>query len=126
MAAQRKCGTPGCTLPDWHEGPCSTFLTEGKRKRLMVQPPPPPKKKPVVGAQSTISIPSELGAARAKRMRRVAPPSQVPAEQSSLPNGLQRFYHVHRWGVPELKKSCAQLPEFQKVACVRQLRQLAW
>lgn len=100
MAAQRKCGTPGCTLPDWHEGPCSTFLTEGKRKRLMVQPPPPPKKKPVVGAQSTISIPSELGAARAKRMRRVAPPSQVPAEQSSLPNGLQRFYHVHRWGVP--------------------------
>ena len=27
------CGTPGCTLPDFHLGPCSMWLLAGPRKR---------------------------------------------------------------------------------------------
>lgn len=29
----RRCGTPGCTLPDYHQGACSSLAVAGKRRR---------------------------------------------------------------------------------------------
>ena len=81
----RECGTPGCTLPDHHDGMCNNEKLS-KRPRFESKPPPP--KLPQVQA--------------VKRPRRPEPPKKdlPPAEQGELPSGIRRFYHVHRWGVP--------------------------
>ena len=82
------CGTPGCTLPDFHTGLCAGQKVAAKRPRVTVQPPPrprppppPPKPKP----------PPKPAAPR---------PLSPPPEQCVLPNGLHKFYHPLRWGVP--------------------------
>ena len=84
------CGTPGCNLPDFHNGPCSTDAPSGKRPRVQAQmvcmgPPPPPPSPP---------------RRRVPRPPPVARPESPPPQQSVHPNGLHRYYHALRWGVP--------------------------
>jgi hypothetical protein len=81
----RKCGTPGCNLPDYHPGICESLAPARKRDPVNYTLKPAPK-------------PPPRPAAMPRLKRRVA--VLKPAEQSILPNGLHRFYHVHRWGVP--------------------------
>lgn len=86
--SKRICGTPGCGLPDFHDGICQSQAPVSKRESAPVLPPPPPKKP----ARPRPTAP------------RPKPPKPavalVPAQQHALPDGLHRFYHVHRWGVP--------------------------
>jgi hypothetical protein len=37
----RKCGTPHCTLPDFHDGPCSCAMVSGGRRTARQQAPEP-------------------------------------------------------------------------------------
>ena len=81
----RLCGTPGCTLPDHHAGPCSNWVT-AKRERYVPPPPPAPKPK---------AAPAERKPKPAKER-----PASPPPVQELLPSGLYKYYHPLRWGVP--------------------------
>jgi len=83
----RLCGSPGCVLPDFHEGLCSTAEVLGKRPRVLIQQPPPPR--PSIRARCRSNRPAPMPTAL-----------EPPAQQRVLPNGLHRFYHGQRWGVP--------------------------
>ena len=88
----RQCGTPGCTLRDFHPGPCITEAPAGKRPRPTNLEEPKKFRK---GAKRPEAE---------KRPRKPKPvtilPKEPPPEQSVVPSGLHRFYHAHRWGVP--------------------------
>jgi len=90
----RSCGTPGCTLLDFHKGPCEgqdplgtrpkpTNLSERKKDRPPVRPPDAEEKRPKRAKPAASALPAE-----------------PPPEQYVDPSGLARFYHTHRWGVP--------------------------
>jgi len=99
--AKRLCGTPGCNQLDFHDGPCDGDEPISKRQRTLVVMPEPKRSN---------NSGSERGAGRSRSRIKtdalglgtgaeVAPP-RIPATQGTMPNGLQRFYHAHRWGVP--------------------------
>ena len=122
-AAGRRCGTPGCDLRDFHDGPCTVDQPSSKRPRYV---PPPPK--PRVQRSTSGGSGMDGGAKKRRRRKRPLvvggggdPPDGAdgedaesdgssaanvdkeppkPAIQFELPSGLHRFYHVHRWGVP--------------------------
>ena len=92
MRKGRRCGTPGCTLDDFHKGPCESHDPLGtrpkpanfsERKKDRLRPPDAKEKRP-------------------KRPKPAAPAvaAEPPPEQYVDPSGLSRFYHTHRWGVP--------------------------
>ena len=92
MRKGRRCGTPGCTLNDFHKGPCESYDPLGtrpkpanfsERKKDRLRPPDAKEKRP-------------------KRPKPAAPAviAEPPPEQYVNPSGLSRFYHTHRWGVP--------------------------
>ena len=90
----RLCGTPGCTFKDRHDGPCSNAVPLTKRPRVSL-PAPQPKHR------------EKLPSKRKQRERKPAAKkddddllSLVPAEQAERPDGLRKYYHVHRWGTP--------------------------
>ena len=92
----RLCGTPGCGKRDFHVGPCTTDEPTSKRPRYEAPPLPPPQKCPPPRRQR---VPRQESAQDV--IDATDPPQQrKPAQQFQLPNGLRRFYHVHRWGVP--------------------------
>ena len=84
-ASKRVCGTPGCDLPDFHEGLCSTSAVSVKRPRTLIHPPPPPRARTFRASSRPAPAPQA---------------TEPPAQQRILPNGLHRFYHGQRWGVP--------------------------
>ena len=91
---QRLCGTKGCTLRDFHVGPCSNeILDSGKRPRYVPPPPPPPKRK-----APAADLPKQKRKAPAVSQLAAAP--ATPAEQQTMPSGLSLYYHATRWGVP--------------------------
>jgi len=85
---KRMCGTPGCSLPDFHPGMCESDAPSGKRESAPVLPPPPPPP------------PSRPVVRRPRQPKKRPAATKRPAEQRVESNGLHRFYHVHRWGVP--------------------------
>ena len=96
----RLCGTPGCTLHDHHAGPCSNALPLAKRARYQPPPPKPKQQKPCEPKRQRKQRAEDL---LVDAVAADAPPplSLVkPAVQGTRKDGLQRFYHVHRWGTP--------------------------
>lgn len=94
-AAQRICGTRGCTLPDFHSGLCNSVQLEAKRPRVCVAVTAPPERAdgaPPVKRRAYVRRKS-LGAP-------AAPAPVVPAVQELMPSGLRKFYDAQRWGVP--------------------------
>lgn len=87
----RRCGTPGCTLPDFHNGPCNTAMVSGKRPRVSVVAPVPQKARRPKGDAPARPQPKPPAV-------QAAP--EPPAQQRRLSSGLHRFYHSQRWGVP--------------------------
>ena len=97
MAPRRLCGTPGCNLLDFHDGPCENQEPLGDR-------PKPTNFDERSHAQKARerSLRPDAGEKRPKRPKPAAPtlPAEPPPEQWVNPSGLSRFYHTHRWGVP--------------------------
>ena len=91
----RLCGTPGCELRDFHDGPCSCDApADGSRQRQAAKRTEP--------AAPHAAQPQQK---KPRRTRAAAAPASPecdprPAQQFQLPSGLSRFYHVHSWGVP--------------------------
>lgn len=113
----RLCGTPGCELPDFHDGPCSCDApSAGKRQRLPAKKSLPEFSHHPGAAQpyakrqkphDEVAAAAAAARAAARKARRQAADSSAdaecdprPAQQMRLPSGLARFYHVHNWGVP--------------------------
>ena len=110
---ERLCGTPGCELLDFHTGPCSTDVPASKRPRYC-----PGDLSELPKKRQSTTTDGDLKAQRRTKQKRPIykdddgdgdgngddderPRSPIkPAQQDALPSGLQRFYHVHRWGVP--------------------------
>lgn len=88
----RRCGTPGCTLPDFHKGPCEGQTPLGSR----------PKPSNFSERKKDQVRPCDTKEKRPKRPKQEAPAvaAEPPPEQYVHPSGLARFYHTHRWGVP--------------------------
>ena len=102
---KRLCGTPGCTQADFHDGPCDGDAPTSKRQRIVVLAPEP--KRTTTNNSGGERSPGR-GRGRAAKVdasgltgtaTEVAAP-RIPATQGTMPNGLQRFYHAHQWGVP--------------------------
>ena len=88
----RRCGTPGCTLPDFHKGPCEGQTPLGSR----------PKPSNFSERKKDQVRPCDTKEKRPKRPKQESPAvaAEPPPEQYVHPSGLARFYHTHRWGVP--------------------------
>ena len=86
-ARARRCGTPGCLLPDYHDGLCQPLLVTAKRERLPVLAPAPAK------------APRRVIPKRAPKQPIEPQPLKV-AEQGIMSSSMHKFYHVHRWGLP--------------------------
>jgi len=89
-----RCGTPGCTLPDFHNGPCTTDAPVGKRPRPanLEEPNKFRKIAKASGAEKPRPRPP-------KPEKNAILDATPPPAQGLLSSGLHRFYHAHRWGV---------------------------
>ena len=90
----RSCGTPGCRLHDFHNGPCENQEPVGTR--------PKPTNFDERKKAQRANRPHDAEGKRPKRPKPTVPafPAEPPPEQCVAPSGLSRFYHTHRWGVP--------------------------
>jgi hypothetical protein len=112
MEGMRLCGTPGCTKEDFHPGPCTNDEPKSRREHLPLpvnSRAPCKRKRSLVreeggkhGGASTGAGASALGVMYVRPAAADAEPEADPrtALQVTLPSGLERFYHVHSWGVP--------------------------
>jgi len=100
----RLCGTPGCTLPDFHAGPCSNAASLGRRREHNIKLPYNEKaaQQLLRGEAAAIKASKREQRERKKQQRPVAAerPVSPPPPQQRLPSGLARFYHPLEWGVP--------------------------
>ena len=100
----RLCGTPGCTLPDFHAGPCSNAASLGRRREHNIKLPYNEKaaQQLLRGEAAAIKASKREQRERKKQQRPVAAerPVSPPPQQQRLPSGLARFYHPLEWGVP--------------------------
>jgi len=82
----RLCGTAGCELPDFHVGPCSCMNMAAKRQSIPVIP--------------AAAAPAPARECPPRAVRSSSRETDAAPHQELLPNGLKRFYHGQRWGVP--------------------------
>ena len=87
----RQCGTPGCTLEDFHEGPCTSYQVDGPRKRRA--PPRPEEQQQDRPMQRPPRFDPDA-AARRVRLLRIYNPALLPSSfwafvsQSDCGSGL--------------------------------------